>query len=159
MCKGGAEAAWLPHWGSCRSVSEAEGAAIGSIPSAALSESPIGDPPPPEGEARERCIPRANAKKHPFGCFFICFYFESPAEVRMCRILGADAAGMSTAAEAVAANHMGMKVCGISCITNLACGMTKQPLSHEEVQETADRVAIDFKKLVTEVIVNIHKEI
>lgn len=85
--------------------------------------------------------------------------FESPAEVRMCRTLGADAAGMSTAAEAVAANHMGMKVCGISCITNLACGMTKQPLSHEEVQETADRVAIDFKKLVTEVIVNIYKEI
>ena len=85
--------------------------------------------------------------------------FESPAEVRMCRTLGADAAGMSTAAEAVAANHMGMKVCGISCITNLACGMTKEPLSHEEVQETADRVAIDFKKLVTEVIVNIYKEI
>ena len=84
--------------------------------------------------------------------------FESPAEVRMCRILGADAAGMSTAAEAVAANHMGMKVCGISCITNLACGMNKQPLSHEEVQETADRVAIDFKKLVTEAIVNIYKE-
>ena len=85
--------------------------------------------------------------------------FESPAEVKMCRTLGADAAGMSTAAEAVAANHMGMKVCGISCITNLACGMTKEPLSHEEVQETADRVAIDFKKLVTEVIVNIYKEI
>lgn len=83
--------------------------------------------------------------------------FETPAEVRMCRILGADAAGMSTAAEAVAANHMGMKVCGISCITNLGCGMLDQPLSHEEVQETADRVAIDFKKLVTEVIVNIHK--
>ena len=83
--------------------------------------------------------------------------FETPAEVRMCRILGADAAGMSTAAEAVAANHMGMKVSGISCITNLGCGMLDQPLSHEEVQETADRVAIDFKKLVTEFIVNIHK--
>lgn len=84
--------------------------------------------------------------------------FESPAEVKMCRILGADAAGMSTAAEAVAANHMGMKVCGISCITNLACGMSEQPLSHEEVQETADRVAADFKKLVTETIINIYKE-
>ena len=83
--------------------------------------------------------------------------FETPAEVKMCRLLGADAAGMSTAAEAVAANHMGMKVCGISCITNLGCGMLDQPLSHEEVQETADRVAIDFKKLVTEVIINIHK--
>lgn len=83
--------------------------------------------------------------------------FETPTEVKMCRILGADAAGMSTAAEAVAANHMGMKVCGISCITNLGCGMLEQPLSHEEVQETADRVAVDFKKLVTEAIIRIYK--
>ena len=58
----------------------------------------------------------------------------------------------STACEAVAANHMGMRVCGISCITNLACGMTKTPLSHEEVQETSDRVAPLFKKLVSESI-------
>ena len=78
--------------------------------------------------------------------------YESPAEVRMCRILGADAVGMSTACEAVAANHMGMRGCGISCITNLACGMTKTPLSHEEVQETSDRVAPLFKKLVSESI-------
>ena len=83
--------------------------------------------------------------------------FETPQEVKMCRILGADAAGMSTAAEAVAANHMGMKVCGISCISNLGCGMMDQPLSHEEVQETADRVAGQFKELVTEAIVNIYK--
>ena len=82
--------------------------------------------------------------------------YETPAEVRMCRALGADAAGMSTAAEAVAANHVGMKVCGISCITNLGCGMLDQPLSHAEVQETADRVAVDFKRLVTQVIVNIY---
>ncbi|WP_077609699.1 purine-nucleoside phosphorylase [Clostridium sp. Marseille-P2415] len=75
--------------------------------------------------------------------------YESPSEVRMCRILGADAVGMSTACEAVAANHMGMKVCGISCITNMACGITEQPLSHTEVQETADRVAPLFKKLIT----------
>ena len=67
--------------------------------------------------------------------------YESPAEVRMCRILGADAVGMSTACEAVAANHMKMKICGISCISNLACGMTDQPLDHKEVQEAADRVA------------------
>lgn len=85
--------------------------------------------------------------------------FETPQEVKMCRILGADAASMSTAAEAVAANHMGMKVCGISCISNLGCGMMDQPLSHEEVQETADRVAGQFKELVTEVIVNIYKEL
>lgn len=78
--------------------------------------------------------------------------FESPHEVKMCRILGADAVGMSTACEAVAANHMGMKICGISCISNLACGMTKQPLSHQEVQEAADRVAPLFRQLVTESI-------
>ncbi|MDO5417138.1 MAG: purine-nucleoside phosphorylase [Lachnospiraceae bacterium] len=78
--------------------------------------------------------------------------YESPAEVRMCRILGADAVGMSTACEAVAANHMGYKICGISCISNLACGMTEQPLSHKEVQETADRVAPLFKELVTKTI-------
>lgn len=81
--------------------------------------------------------------------------FETPAEVRMCRILGADAVGMSTTCEGVAANHMGMKICGISCISNLACGMTEKPLSHEEVQETADRVAPLFKKLITASIVNI----
>ena len=81
--------------------------------------------------------------------------YETPTEVKMCRLLGADAAGMSTAAEAVAANHMGMKVCGISCITNMGCGMLEQPLSHSEVQETADRVAPQFQKLVTKVIVEI----
>ena len=61
----------------------------------------------------------------------------------------------STTCEAVAANHMGMKICGISCISNLACGMTDNPLSHAEVQETADRVAPLFKKLITESIENI----
>lgn len=65
---------------------------------------------------------------------------------------------MSTACEAVAANHMGMKICGISCISNLACGMTDQPLSHEEVQETADRVAPLFKSLITEAIIQMGKE-
>jgi purine-nucleoside phosphorylase len=83
--------------------------------------------------------------------------FETPTEVKMCRILGADAAGMSTATEAVAANHMGMKVCGISCITNLGCGMSSEPLSHEEVQETADRVAVHFKQLITQAVINIYK--
>lgn len=85
--------------------------------------------------------------------------FESPAEVRMCRILGADAVGMSTACEAVAANHMRMHICGISCIANMACGITPNPLTHKEVQEAADRVAPRFKKLVTESIINIAKEI
>ena len=85
--------------------------------------------------------------------------FETLHEVKMCRILGGDAVGMSTACEAIAANHMGMKVCGISCISNLGCGMTDQPLSAEEVKETADRVAPLFKQLITESIVRIGKMI
>lgn len=76
----------------------------------------------------------------------------------MCRILGADAVGMSTACEGIAANHMGMMICGISCISNLGCGMTDRPLSHAEVQETADRVAPLFEKLVTSSIQAIAKE-
>ena len=78
--------------------------------------------------------------------------FETPAEIRMYRTLGADAVGMSTVCEAIAARHMGIEVCGISCITNMACGMTTQKLTHEEVQETADRVAEQFKSLLTAVI-------
>ena len=78
--------------------------------------------------------------------------FESPAEVRMLRMLGADAVGMSTAVEAVAARHMGLRVAGVSCISNLGCGMTNAPLTSEEVNETAARVASRFTKLVTESI-------
>lgn len=76
--------------------------------------------------------------------------FETPAEIRMLRTLGCDAVGMSTAVEAVAAAHMGMRICGISCVCNLAAGMTANPLSHQEVQEAADQVAPMFKSLVTE---------
>ena len=78
--------------------------------------------------------------------------YETPAEVRLARILGGDAVGMSTACEAMAAHHMGMEVCGISCITNMAAGILDQKLSHAEVQETADRVATQFKALITGVI-------
>ncbi len=70
----------------------------------------------------------------------------------MCRNWGGDAVGMSTACEAMAARHMGMEICGISCITNLAAGMTKEELNHAEVQETADRVAKQFKELITGII-------
>lgn len=79
--------------------------------------------------------------------------YESPAEVRMARLLGADAVAMSTACEAVAAKHMGMRICGISCISNMAAGITGQPLSHEEVKAAGERVAPVFSKLVTESIV------
>lgn len=83
--------------------------------------------------------------------------YETPAEVKMCRILGGDAVGMSTACEAVAANHMKMKICGISCISNLGCGMSDKPLNHIEVQEVADRVAPLFKQLLTSSITEIAK--
>ena len=81
--------------------------------------------------------------------------YETPAEVRLARILGGDAVGMSTACEAMAAHHMGMEVCGISCITNMAAGILNQKLSHAEVQETADRVAKQFKALITGIIARI----
>ncbi len=78
--------------------------------------------------------------------------YETPQEISMARVLGADAVGMSTACEAIAARHMGMRVLGISCITNLASGISPNPLSHKEVQEIADAVAPKFKALVTEII-------
>lgn len=81
--------------------------------------------------------------------------YESPAEIRMVRTMGADAVGMSTACEAVAANHAGLKTVGISCISNMACGITDKPLTHAEVQETADKAAPLFKKLITESVIRL----
>ncbi|MGI6010898.1 MAG: purine-nucleoside phosphorylase [Ruminococcus sp.] len=78
--------------------------------------------------------------------------YETPAEIRMFRTLGADAVGMSTVCEAIAARHMGMNVCGISCITNMAAGILNRPLNHEEVQQTADLVKDKVENLVTAVI-------
>lgn len=78
--------------------------------------------------------------------------YETPAEIRAYGIIGADAVGMSTACEAIAANHMGLKVCGISCLSNMAAGISQNKLSHAEVQETANRVAPEFKKLITKSI-------
>jgi len=85
--------------------------------------------------------------------------YETPAEIRMSRVLGADAVGMSTVCEAMAANHMGMQICGISCITNMACGILQQPLKHEEVKATADRVAPLFKALVKNSLMKIHSSL
>jgi purine-nucleoside phosphorylase len=83
--------------------------------------------------------------------------FETPAEVKMLHKLGADAVGMSTACEAMAANHAGMRVCGISCISNLACGLSDNPLTHDEVIQAADESAPMFKQLIKEAIAQIAK--
>lgn len=74
--------------------------------------------------------------------------FETPAEIRMAKTIGADAVGMSTAIEAQAAKHCGFEVCGISVITNLACGISKTPITSEEVTETANKIAPIFKNLI-----------
>ncbi len=84
--------------------------------------------------------------------------YETPAEINMARIIGADAVGMSTAVEAMAIRHMGARVCGVSCISNMAAGLNKAPLTHEEVKETADRVASQFQNLIYNAIINMGKE-
>ena len=83
--------------------------------------------------------------------------YESPAEVRMAQMLGADAVGMSTTVEAIAANHMGMKVCGISCVCNPGAGLSAEPLTHEEVQAAADAASAKFKVLVKESVLEFKK--
>lgn len=78
--------------------------------------------------------------------------YESPAEIGLARTIGADAVGMSTACEAIAANHMGMRVVGVSCISNLAAGISPSPLSEQEVIEAGKAVAEKFTVLVTRAI-------
>lgn len=78
--------------------------------------------------------------------------YETPAEVRMIERLGADAVGMSTIPETIVARAIGMRVAGVSCITNLACGLSMHPLSHAEVLETTTRVGVQFRKLVREFV-------
>ena len=74
--------------------------------------------------------------------------YETPAEIRMIRILGADMVGMSTIPETIAANHLGLKVCGISCITNMGAGIIKQTLKHEDIKEVAMKVMDHFTALL-----------
>lgn len=83
--------------------------------------------------------------------------YESPAEIRMLGAMGADAVGMSTAVEAVAANHCGLRVCGVSCVSNKAAGLSPTPLSHKEVQEAADKAAPLFTALVRDSIAAMRK--
>lgn len=78
--------------------------------------------------------------------------YESPAEIKMYAACGAHAVGMSTACEAVAAKHMGMKILGISCISNMAAGILDQPLNHLEVQETANKIQSTFEKLISGIV-------
>lgn len=81
--------------------------------------------------------------------------YETPAEINMYRILGGDAVGMSTAPEAIVANYCGIKVLGISCLTNYAAGVTDNPLNHQEVIDTANRVKDNFKNLLLKVLESI----
>ena len=78
--------------------------------------------------------------------------YESPAEIKMYAACGAHAVGMSTACEAVAARHMGMRILGISCISNMAAGILDQPLNHLEVQETANKIQSTFEKLISGIV-------
>lgn len=81
--------------------------------------------------------------------------YETPAEIRMLRILGGDAVGMSTVPEVIVARHAGIRVLGISCISNMAAGILPQPLSHSEVMETAEKVKQTFLTLVKATITKI----
>lgn len=81
--------------------------------------------------------------------------FETPAEIRMSRILGADAIGMSTVPEVIVARHGGLQVLGISCITNMAAGILDQPLNHEEVLETGNRVRVAFSGLIDAIVASL----
>ncbi len=78
--------------------------------------------------------------------------YETPAEIRMLRMLGATAVGMSTVPEAITARHQGIRVLGISCITNLAAGITNEKINHEEVMETGGKVAKKFRKLIRRIL-------
>lgn len=81
--------------------------------------------------------------------------YETPAEIRMARTMGADAVGMSTVPEVIIAKHSGLQVVGVSCMTNMAAGILDQPLNHEEVMETSEKVRKDFIKLMTSIIKNL----
>lgn len=81
--------------------------------------------------------------------------YETPEEIKAYAMLGADAVGMSTSVEAIVAKHMGMRIAAISCISNMAAGISKAPLSHEEVKQTADQVSIQFEQMLEQIVAEI----
>lgn len=83
--------------------------------------------------------------------------YETPAEIRMVRVLGGDAVGMSTVPEVIVARHSGLKVLGISCISNMAAGILDQPLTHDEVIETTEKVKADFLRYIKEIVKNLQE--
>src|SRR5213078_3506510 len=85
--------------------------------------------------------------------------YETPAEIRFMRTVGADLVGMSTVAEVIAARHMGMKVLAISCVTNMAAGILDKPLSHQEVLETGERVRTIFEALLKAVLPRLAQDV
>ena len=85
--------------------------------------------------------------------------YETPAEIHLLRNLGADAVGMSTVPEAIVARHMGLEVLGISCITNMAAGIGDEPINHEEVMATGDRVRESFTELLRRIVAGIHRRV
>lgn len=104
-------------------------------------------------ELAKECAKKLNIDiKEGVYAFFTGPTYETPAEVRMAQILGADAVGMSTAPEVIVASHSKMDVIGISCITNMAAGILDQPLNHEEVIETTQKVKAEFLSLVKTVV-------
>lgn len=85
--------------------------------------------------------------------------YETPSEIHLMRNFGADAVGMSTVPEAIVARHMGLEVLGISCVTNLAAGVTDEPINHEEVMATGDRVSATFSQLLKRVVVRLNARV
>ena len=83
--------------------------------------------------------------------------YETPAEIRMLKTLGADMVGMSTAPEAIAANHLGIRTCGISCISNMAAGLSSKPLSHDDIKEQANKTINTLKKPLKKFISSINR--
>lgn len=101
----------------------------------------------------KECARRTTLRVHEgIYMFFVGPHFETPAEIRAARILGADAAGMSTVTEALTAAHCGMKVLGLSLMTNMAAGILEQPLSGDDVNETAESVAVPFRAYVKDIL-------